>query len=117
MNRDLFRIDPSSYISPCYFSLVLTAFYGKIMVPANVAKFWLQTSNNAYGRQKNKVYRKCQQIDPAFDSQGLVQIWAGDFFSAFDDTTRPFRFNGEDDKPLASTGFGGYLPVILHSGT
>ena len=65
MNRDLFRIDPSSYISPCYFSLVLTAFYGKIMVPTNVAKFWLRTS-------KNKVYRKCQQIDPAFDSQGKI---------------------------------------------
>ena len=28
------------------------------------------------------------------------------FFSAFDDTTRPFRFNGEDDKPLASTALG-----------
>ena len=50
MNRDLFRIGSSSYISPCYFSLVLTAFYGKIMAPANVAKFWLRTSNNAYGR-------------------------------------------------------------------
>ena len=42
------------YISPCYFLLVLTAFYGKIMVPANVAKFWLRTSNNAYGRQKTR---------------------------------------------------------------
>ena len=47
MNRDLFRIDPSSYISPCYSLLVLIAFYGKIMVPANVANFWLRTSNNS----------------------------------------------------------------------
>jgi 3-dehydroquinate dehydratase len=39
MNRDLFRIDRSSYISPCYFSLVLTAFYGKMMQTPNVAKF------------------------------------------------------------------------------
>ena len=28
-------------------------------------------SNNAYGRQKNKVYRKCQQIDPTLDPQGI----------------------------------------------
>ena len=24
-------------------------------------------------RSKSKVYRKCQQIDPAFDSQGIYQ--------------------------------------------
>ena len=55
INRDLFRIDRSSYMGPCHFSPVLTAFYGKIMVtPANVAKFWLRTSNNACRRQKTR---------------------------------------------------------------
>ena len=34
INRDLFRIDRSSYKGTNHFSLVLTAFYGKIMVTA-----------------------------------------------------------------------------------
>ena len=54
INRDLFRIDRSSYKGTNHVSLVLTAFYGKIMVTANVAKFWLRMSNNAYRRQKTR---------------------------------------------------------------
>ena len=54
MNRDLYRIDRSSDMGPYHFSLVLTALCGKIMATANVAKFWLRTSNNAYGRQKTR---------------------------------------------------------------
>ena len=33
INRDLFRIDRSSYMGPCH--------YGKSLVTTNVAKFWL----------------------------------------------------------------------------
>lgn len=72
MNRDLFRIDRSYYIRPCHFSLVLPAFYGKMMVTATAAKLWLRMSDNAYGGQK-KFPANVSKIGLTFDSQGKFQ--------------------------------------------
>ena len=66
-NRALFRIDHSSTMGPCNSSLVLTAIYGKIMVTANIAKILATDVKSFLRTSKNKVYRKCQQIDPTLD--------------------------------------------------
>ena len=69
INCDLFRIDRSSYISHCHSPHVV--FKVKLWLPQMLPNFDYGRQTLPTGVKRENVYRKCQQIDPTFDSQGI----------------------------------------------